>query len=249
MLRVDPTTGQKLITTQAADGKQQITYTDAEDKVISNYRMDHNDPTKRLQELDAEGKVVSTYNAETHEFSRTDGTFKFTPDGVELFNGKAYVDNATGDISFSNGVRLSNSSPGAYQASEAAATSASASASSAASALSAKAGNPATISGGDLSACYGAYGNVVAAMNQCLTSGNFAGFAACLAARGALESAIGVIAPKINAMIEASRQGLSGYAQNEVGQNVGSGGHMNTHEAVAAIKARQNGEQPISQSH
>ena len=101
-----------------------------------------------------------------------------------------------------------------------------------------EAGNPATVSAGDLSACYGAYGNIVAAMNACLTSGNFAGFAQCMAAKGALESAIGVIAPKLNAMDDAAKNGLSGYALNEVGQN--SNGSTNF-KAIEEIRARQNG--------
>jgi hypothetical protein len=230
--------GKKIIAVSAdANGVEETKFVGADGKVISQSEINHNDPEHLFVQKNAEGKVVTNYNVNNNTYEAADNSFKFSDSGTELFGGKVYV-NSSGDVSYSDGVRLSNSSPGAIQASEAAAISASANASSVASALSAKAGNPATVSAGDLSACYGAYGNIVAAMNACLTSGNFAGFAQCMAAKGALESAIGVIAPKLNAMDDAAKNGLSGYALNEVGQN--SNGSTNF-KAIEEIRARQNG--------
>lgn len=230
--------GKKIISVSAdANGVEETKFVGADGKVISQSEINHNDPEHLFVQKDAEGKVLTNYNVNTNTYEAADNSFKFSDDGTELFGGKVHVNNY-GDISYSDGVRLSNSSPGAIQASEAAATSASANATSVASALSAKAGNPATVSAGDLSACYGAYGNIVAAMNACLTSGNFAGFGQCLAAKGALESAIGVIAPKLVAMDNASKSGLSGYALNEVGQK--TGGSTN-YLAIEEIRNRQNG--------
>jgi hypothetical protein len=230
--------GKKIISVSAdANGVEETKFVGADGKVISQSEINHNDPEHLFVQKDAEGKVLTNYNVNTNTYEAADNSFKFSDDGTELFGGKVHV-NSYGDISYSDGVRLSNSSPGAIQASEAAATSASANATSVASALSAKAGNPATVSAGDLSACYGAYGNIVAAMNACLTSGNFAGFGQCLAAKGALESAIGVIAPKLVAMDNASKSGLSGYALNEVGQK--TGGSTN-YLAIEEIRNRQNG--------
>ncbi|MFA7336563.1 MAG: hypothetical protein WC028_07230 [Candidatus Obscuribacterales bacterium] len=230
--------GKKIISVSAdANGVEETKFVGADGKVISQSVINHNDPEHLFVQKDAEGKVLTNYNVNTNTYEAADNSFKFSDDGTELFGGKVYV-NSSGDISYSDGVRLSNSSPGAIQASEAAATSASANATSVASALSAKAGNPATVSAGDLSACYGAYGNIVAAMNACLTSGNFAGFGQCLAAKGALESAIGVIAPKLVAMDDAAKSGLSGYALNEVGQK--TGGSTN-YLAIEEIRNRQTG--------
>ena len=230
--------GKKIIAVSpGADGVEETKFVGADGKVISQSVINHNDPEHLFVQKDAEGKVLTNYNVNTNTYEAADNSFKFSDDGTELFGGKVYV-NSSGDISYSDGVRLSNSSPGAIQASEAAATSASANATSVASALSAKAGNPATVSAGDLSACYGAYGNIVAAMNACLTSGNFAGFGQCLAAKGALESAIGVIAPKLVAMDDAAKSGLSGYALNEVGQK--TGGSTN-YLAIEEIRNRQTG--------
>jgi hypothetical protein len=230
--------GKKIVTVSAdADGVERTKFVGADGKLISQSEIDHDNPERLFVQKDADGKVLTTYDVNTNTYQAADNSFKFSDDGTELFGGKVHVNNY-GDISYSDGVRLSNSSPGAIQASEAAATSASANATSVASALSAKAGNPATVSAGDLSACYGAYGNIVAAMNACLTSGNFAGFGQCLAAKGALESAIGVIAPKLVAMDNASKSGLSGYALNEVGQK--TGGSTN-YLAIEEIRNRQNG--------
>ncbi|MDP3507400.1 MAG: hypothetical protein Q8T09_05380 [Candidatus Melainabacteria bacterium] len=230
--------GKKIISVSAdANGVEQTKFVGADGKLISQSEIDHDNPERLFVQKDAEGKVLTTYDLNTNTYQAADNSFKFSDDGTELFGGKVHVNNY-GDISYSDGVRLSNSSPGAIQASEAAATSASANATSVASALSAKAGNPATVSAGDLSACYGAYGSIVAAMNACLTSGNFAGFGQCLAAKGALESAIGVIAPKLVAMDDAAKSGLSGYALNEVGQK--TGGSTN-YLAIEEIRNRQAG--------
>ncbi len=235
---VDPKTGKKVVNVSAdAAGVETTKYVGADGQIISQSAINHKDPENFYTDLDANGKVISTYNATDNSYGAEDNSFKFTNEGTELFGGQVYV-SSSGDISYSDGTRLSNSSPGALQASEAAATSASANASSVASALSAKAGNPATVSAGDLSACYGAYGSIVAAMNACLTSGNFAGFGQCLAAKGALESAIGVIAPKLVAMDDAAKSGLSGYALNEVGQK--TGGSTN-YLAIEEIRNRQTG--------
>jgi hypothetical protein len=235
---VDPNNGKKVVNVSPdAAGVESTKYIGADGQIISQSAINHKDPENFYTDLDANGKVISTYNAVDNSYGASDNSFKFTNDGTELFGGQVHV-NSSGDISYSDGTRLSNSSPGAVQASEAAATSASANASSVASALSAKAGNPATVSAGDLSACYGAYGSIVAAMNACLTSGNFAGFAQCLAAKGALESAIGVIAPKLVAMDDAAKSGLSGYALNEVGQK--TGGSTN-YRAIDEVISRQNG--------
>ncbi|CAN5230902.1 hypothetical protein BH11CYA1_BH11CYA1_29040 [soil metagenome] len=230
--------GKKIVTVSPdANGVETTKFIGADGKVMSQSDINEKDPAHFFVQKDASGNVLTNYDVNTNTYAAADNSFKFSDSGTELFGGQVYVD-SSGDVSYSDGVRLSNSSPGAIQASEAAATSASANASSVASALSSKAGNPATVTAGDLSACYGAYGSIVAAMNACLTSGNFAGFGQCLAAKGALESAIGVIAPKLNAMDDASKAGLSGYALNEVGQK--TGGSTN-YQAIDEVISRQNG--------
>lgn len=237
----DPTTGKTIVTTLARDGSNQVVFSGANGEVLAQNKVNHQDLDHMFVEQNAKGETLSTFNYNKHEFYSADNSFKFTEFGTDLFGGQVHVDSATGDISYSDGVRLSNSSPGAYQASEAAAVSASTTASSVASQLSAKAGNPATISSGDLSQCYNAYGSISAALQQCLASGNFAGVGQCLAAQGALASAIGVIAPKLIAMDDARKAGLGGFALNEVGQGVGQGGGMSSIAAIEEIKARQNG--------
>lgn len=237
----DPATGKKIVTTLSSDGANQVVFSGANGEVLAQNKVNHQDLDNMFVEQNTKGETLSTFNYNDKEFYSADKSFKFTEFGTELFGGQVYFDSASGDIRYSDGVRMSTSSPGALQASEAAATSASVNATSVASQLSAKAGNPATISAGDLSQCYTAYGSISAALQQCLASGNFAGVGQCLAAQGALASAIGVIAPKLNAMEDARKAGLSGFALNEVGQGVGQGGGMSSYEAIQEIKARQNG--------
>lgn len=226
-----------------------MTYTDANGKILDQNVVNLDDPSKLFTELDKDGKPLSTYNAETHNFSTTDGSLSFTPEGTQLFGGQVYVDSATGDVSFSDGTRLSNSSPGAYQAAEAAATTASASAIGIASSLVAKAGNPATVSAGEMSQGLAALGSISGAMNACITSGNFAGLAQCIAAKSSLEGAIGVMASKLTAMNDGLKMGLSANEANEVGRLGGAGGNMSTEQAIAEMKRRQGGnDQPLTAS-
>jgi hypothetical protein len=228
---VNPDTGEKLTSELKADGKDHSVYTDSTGKVLAENTVNHHDPKNLFVEQDGHGNVVSTYNGIDGSFATADGSISMSSEGTYLSGHQVY-----------------NSSPGAVQASEAAASSASVNANSVASQLSAKAGNPATISAGDLSQCYSAYGSISAALQQCLASGNFAGVGQCLAAQGALASAIAVIAPKLNAMEDARKAGLSGYALNEVGKDVGQGGGMSSYEAIQGIKARQNGADITSTS-
>jgi hypothetical protein len=240
--------GRKLVRVLGEDGSVQTQYKAANGEILAQNKVNHSDPEHMFVQQNVRGETVATFNYNKHEYEAADNSFKFSESGTELFGGEIHVDRYSGDISYSDGTRLSNSSSGALQASEAAATSASVNATSVASQLSAKAGNPATISSGDLSQCYTAYGSISAALQQCLASGNFAGVGQCLAAQGALASAIGVIAPKLNAMDDARKAGLSGYAINEVGQDVGQGGGMNPYKAIQEIWARQNGQDRVQNS-
>jgi len=240
--------GKKLVRVMSQDGAVQTQYKAPNGEILAQNKVNHNDLDHMFVQQNVKGETVATFNYNKHEYEAADKSFKFSESGTELFGGEIHVDRYSGDISYSDGTRLSNSSPGALQASEAAATAASVNATSVASQLSAKAGNPATISSGDLSQCYSAYGSISAALQQCLASGNFAGVGQCLAAQGALASAIGVIAPKLNAMDDARRAGLSGYAINEVGQDVGQGGGMNPYKAIQEIWARQNGQDRVQNS-
>ncbi len=237
----DAETGKQLVRVHDQDGGVQTTYKAADGEVLGQSKVNHNDLDHMFVQQDVNGAAVATFNYNKHEYEAANGAFKFGEFGTELFGGEVYVDRASGDISYSDGTSFSSSSPAAIQASEASATSASVNATSVASQLAAKAGNPATISAGDLSQCLSAYGSISAALQQCLASGNFAGVGQCLAAQGALASAIGVIAPKLNAMDDARKAGLSGFALNEVGQGVGQGGGMSSYDAIQSIRARQNG--------
>jgi hypothetical protein len=222
---VNPDTGEKLTSELKADGKDHNLYTDSNNNVLAENTVNHNDPKNLFVEQDGHGNVVSTYNGIDGSFATADGSVSMSSEGTYLSGHQVY-----------------NSSPGAVQASEAAASSASVTAYGLASQISAKAGNPATISAGDLSQCYSAYGSISAALQQCLASGNFAGVGQCLAAQGALASAIGVIAPKLVAMGDARSAGLSEYETNRVGQNVGQGGGMSSIAAIDEVKDRQNGQ-------
>jgi hypothetical protein len=240
--------GKKLVRVMSADGSVQTQYKAADGEILAQNKVNHTDLDNMFVQQNVKGETVSTFNYNKHEFVAADGAFKFSESGTELFGGEVHVDRYSGDISYSDGTKLCNSSPGALQASEAAASSASVNATSVASQLSAKAGNPATISSGDLSQCYSAYGSISAALQQCLASGNFAGVGQCLSAQGALASAIAVIAPKLNAMDDARRAGLSENAANRVGQGVGQGGGMSPYEAIQQIWRRQNGLERVPNS-
>ncbi len=220
---VNPDTGEKLTSELKADGKDHSVYTDSTGKVLAENTVNHHDPKNLFVEQDGHGNVVSTYNGIDGSFATADGSISMSSEGTYLSGHQVY-----------------NSSPGAIQASEAAASSASVTAYGLASQLSAKAANPVTISHSDLSQCYSAYGSISAALQQCLASGNFAGVGQCLAAQGALASAIGVIAPKLVAMADARSAGLSEYETNRVGQNVGQGGDMSSVAAIDEVKLQQN---------
>ncbi|MFA6556683.1 MAG: hypothetical protein WCT03_09660, partial [Candidatus Obscuribacterales bacterium] len=167
--------GKQLVRVLSEDGSVQTQFKAADGEIIAQNKVNHTDLDNMFVQQNAQGETVSTFNYNKHEMTAADGSFKFSENGTELFGGEIHVDRATGDIHYSDGTSFTSSSPAAIQASEAAATTASVNATSVASALSAKAGNPATISAGDLSQCYSAYGSISAALQQCLASGNFAG--------------------------------------------------------------------------
>lgn len=237
----DPASGKTLTVERTADGVSHQTYKDRDGSVIEQNIVNYNDPEKRFVELDKNGKELSVFNAETNSFATTDGSLNFTPEGTQLFGGEVYVDGATGDISYRDGTRLSNSSPGAYQASDAIATSASTTASGIASSLVAKAANPATVSAGEISQGLAALGSISGAINACLTTGNFAGLAQCISAKSALEGAIGVMNANMAAMNNGLKMGLSANEANEMGRLAGAGGTMSNEQAIAELKRRQGG--------
>ena len=89
LVKTDPTTKDVIQASVSADGTSDLKHTDATGAVVSESRINYNDPDHAYQQLDTKGQVIANYDLNNNTFQGQG--FAFNDSGMQVFDGNVFV--------------------------------------------------------------------------------------------------------------------------------------------------------------